>query len=211
MVYDGVTRAAICLIFAIACSSKSEAPRAEPPPAGARAAGSAGAGDRAVEATADPAAETRVDRDPAGPPPARTAAPRAARPIDIVLRSSPPGATAAVDGVPIGPTPTYWSGDANGREHEFTFVLPGYAFARYRFVPITSGVVHARLEVLADDNDAGVPAEMMRFVPDAAPDPAPRAPEPRAPGPRAPGPPEGAPPSEALAPADAAPSAGPQP
>jgi hypothetical protein len=96
---------------------------------------------------------------------------RASRPIDIVLRSSPPGATAAVDGVPIGSTPTYWSGEANGREHEFTFVLPGYAFARYRFVPITSGIVHARLDVLTDDVDAGVPPEMMRTPDGPAPDP----------------------------------------
>jgi hypothetical protein len=166
VVYDGVARAAICLIFAVACSNKSEAPRAAPPPEAARAEGSAS--DRAVEATSDPGAGTRVEREAAGQPPARQV-PAHARPIDIVLRSSPPGATAAVDGVPVGPTPTYWSGEANGREHEFTFVLPGYAFARYRFVPITSGVVHARLEVLADDTDAGVPAEMMRVVPSAAP------------------------------------------
>ena len=160
-------------MFALACSSKSEPPRAEPPPEGTRSegSGSGDSGDHASAATGDPTAGVRTDRQPAGPGPVRAPAARAARPIDIVLRSSPPGATAAVDGVPIGPTPTYWSGDANGREHEFTFVLPGYAFARYRFVPITSGIVHARLDVLTDDVDAGVPPEMMRTPDGPAPDP----------------------------------------
>lgn len=185
VVYDGVSRAASCLIFALACSSKSEPPRAEPP---AEAAHTEAPGDRTVEASGEPGAGGRVDREATGQPPARPAAARS-RPIDIVLRSSPPGATAAVDGAPIGPTPTYWAGDANGREHEFTFVLPGYAFARYRFVPITSGIVHARLEVLAEDTDAGVPAEMMRVVPGAAPEvPQPRPAPPAAPvAPAAPG------------------------
>jgi hypothetical protein len=165
------------LIFALACSSKSEPPRVEPP---AEVAHSEAPGDRAAAPSGEPSAGGRVDREATEQPPARPAAGRS-RPIDIVLRSSPPGATAAVDGVPIGPTPTYWSGDANGREHEFTFVLPGYAFARYRFVPITSGIVHARLEVLAEDTDAGVPAEMMRVVPGTAPD----VPQPRPLGPAA--------------------------
>jgi hypothetical protein len=156
---------AALVALALACSSKSEPPRAEPPPGEPPRAEPATA-DRSVAPAADPSAPPRVDRDPA--PPAERPAQARTRPIDIVLRSSPPGATAAVDGVPIGPTPTYWSGDANGREHEFTFVLPGYAFARYRFVPITSGIVHARLEVLTDDTDAGVPPEMMR-APEAAP------------------------------------------
>ena len=206
MLYDGVIRApvAIALTFALACSSKSEPPRPGPPPEPARAEGS-GTGERAVEATADPAADVRPDRPVAGPGPARSTAGRPARPIDIVLRSSPPGATAAVDGVPIGPTPTYWSGDANGREHEFTFVMPGYAFARYRFVPITSGVVHARLEVLTDDVDAGVPPEMMPSSPGAPPAPNASPPAPNA----APPAPSAAPSSPNPAPAapDATPSA----
>jgi hypothetical protein len=191
VLYDHVLRApaAIALTFSLACSSKPDAPRAEPPAAGSHPEGS-GAGERAVEEAGEPGTSPRPDRPTAGPAPARPAQGRAARPIDIVLRSSPSGATAAVDGVPIGPTPTYWSGDANGREREFTFVLPGYAFARYRFVPITSGVVHARLEVLTADTDAGVPPEpeMMR-VPDAVP------PEPRPRTPAATAPPTAAPPS----------------
>jgi hypothetical protein len=88
--------------------------------------------------------------------PATAAPPHApARPIDITLRSSPPGARATVDGVPIGATPTFWTGDANGKEHEFTFVLDGrqangqrYSVARYRFVPVTSGIIHVKLEPL---------------------------------------------------------------
>jgi len=85
---------------------------------------------------------------------------RAQRPIDLTLRSTPPGAIAAIDGVPIGATPTYWAGDANGRVHEFTFVSPHYSVARYRFVPVTSGILFARLDSIAGEeppNDAGVP------------------------------------------------------
>jgi hypothetical protein len=177
VLYDPVLRApvAIALSFALACSSKPDAPRAEPPPEGSHREASS-ADDRAVAEAGEPGTSPRPDRPAAGAAPARPTQGRPTRPIDIVLRSSPPGATAAVDGVPIGPTPAYWSGDANGREREFTFVLPGYAFARYRFVPITSGVVHARLEILAADTPAGVPPEMMR-APDApAPELRPRAP-----------------------------------
>jgi hypothetical protein len=85
--------------------------------------------------------------------------PHAAHPIQVTLRSSPPGAMAAVDGTAVGTTPAYWAGDADGREHEFTFDLRGYALARYRFVPITSGVIHARLDPIAEETDAGVSAE----------------------------------------------------
>jgi hypothetical protein len=81
--------------------------------------------------------------------------PRRSRPIEIVLRSTPPGAMAAVDGVAIGPTPTLWEGTADGRAREFTFVLPGHAIARYRFVPTQSGVVHGSLSVLKSPTDAG--------------------------------------------------------
>ena len=88
--------------------------------------------------------------------PRRTPRNRPGHPIDVILRSTPQRAEAAVDGVPLGPTPAYWNGIADGHEHEFTFVLPGHAVARYRFVPITSGVIHARLEPISDDQaDAG--------------------------------------------------------
>jgi hypothetical protein len=99
------------------------------------------------------------------PPPAN----RPGRPIDVILRSTPQLAQAAVDGVPLGPTPAYWSGMADGHEHEFTFVLPGHAVARYRFVPITSGVIHARLDPIGDDQtDAGV-ADPPPGIPELAP------------------------------------------
>jgi hypothetical protein len=46
---------------------------------------------------------------------------------------------------------------------------PGHATARYEFIPITSGVVHARLETLGEGvRDAGLPVEPT-FTPDAAP------------------------------------------
>ena len=121
---------------------KSEPPRPAPAPAPA-------APEHAVPAHPD---ETpRVA--PANPNP------RAVHPIAVTLRSTPPGATAAVDGTPVGPTPAYWGGDADGHEHEFTFELRGYALARYRFVPVTSGVVHARLDPIAEETDAGVSPE----------------------------------------------------
>jgi hypothetical protein len=74
------------------------------------------------------------------------------RPVDIMLRSSPNGALAAVDGVPIGVTPVTWFGETFGVDVEFTFRKQGYATATYRFVPVQSGVVHARLDAALDPN-----------------------------------------------------------
>src|SRR6184192_91477 len=68
-----------------------------------------------------------------------------ARDIEITLRSSPPGARVSVDGTTLGNTPAFCNCKADGREHEFLFQLPGHAIARYRFVPVSSGVLHARL------------------------------------------------------------------
>jgi hypothetical protein len=156
-----VHRAAICLGFMSACSRQADPPRPQAMTESMTGPGAArygGASEmRAPAPVPDTPGEPSSDsRAEPSPPRSRPAAPHAAHPIEIVLRSSPPGATAAVDGVPSGPTPTYWAGDADGREHEFTFVLSGYASARYRFVPITSGVVHARLEAVTDEADAGV-------------------------------------------------------
>lgn len=81
---------------------------------------------------------------------------RERRPIDVTLRSSPPGANVAVDGTSVGIAPAFWSGMADGREHEFVFSLPKHAIARYRFVPVSSGVIHARLEPINDERDAGI-------------------------------------------------------
>jgi hypothetical protein len=111
-----------------------------------------------------------LDGDPRNPRPAPARFKnRPARPIDVMLKSEPPNAIAAVDGVQLGPTPAYWYGDSDGREHEFTFVLPGHAVARYRFVPIQSGTVHARLvPIITQDVDGGVP---VMTPPTFAPDP----------------------------------------
>jgi hypothetical protein len=95
----------------------------------------------------DPTVEYAVDREPSR---------HKGRALELLLRSTPPGAVAAVDGEAIGPTPTLWAGESDGRAREFTFVLPGYATARYRFVPTHPGVVHGTLERLKlDDLDAG--------------------------------------------------------
>ncbi|MBZ0234064.1 MAG: PEGA domain-containing protein, partial [Deltaproteobacteria bacterium] len=75
----------------------------------------------------------------------------------LLLRSTPAGALAAVDGVILGRTPVLWEGALDGQSHEFTFAMAGHALARYRFVPVTSGVVHGTLVKLTDDRDAGVP------------------------------------------------------
>lgn len=105
----------------------------------------------------DPSAVMHLDEDVSGrpvtPPPAPN---RPGRPIDVTLRSSPPGARVSVDGQPLGNTPAYWNGMADGREHEFLFTLPRHAIARYRFVPVASGVIHARLDPILEDVDAGV-------------------------------------------------------
>jgi hypothetical protein len=83
-----------------------------------------------------------------------------ARRLEITLRSTPSRARVMVDGEPVGQTPAYWEGEADGQPREFTFVLPGYEMARYRFVPTRSGIVHATLERIpgAVPADAGPPA-----------------------------------------------------
>jgi len=110
---------------------------------------------------------------------------RPARPIDVMLKSEPRGALAAVDGRVIGATPTFWAGESDGFEHEFTFSLAGHAFARYRFVPITSGVLHVTLQPVATEpSDGGLEP---LIAPTFAPDPAAVSPEGVPPGPLAPG------------------------
>jgi hypothetical protein len=106
----------------------------------------------------DPDVEYEVPRRPD-----RT---RKGRPIEIVLRSSPPGAVAAVDGVALGPTPSLWEGVADGSAREFTFVLPGYAIARYRFVPTHGGIVHGTLEAIKPEEKRLPPGH--RPAPEAA-------------------------------------------
>ena len=89
---------------------------------------------------------------------------RPGHPIDVTLRSTPPGAQVAVDGTVIGTTPAYWAGTADGSEHEFVFTMHGYAIARYRFVPVASGVIHGHLDPIREETDAGAgapPPEVM--------------------------------------------------
>jgi hypothetical protein len=123
----------------------------------------------------DPLTGLGLDDDDDG---GRRERPRQRRRLEITLRSTPSGALAAVDGAVIGRTPTLWEGEFTGREREFTFVLPGYSIARYRFAPITSGVVHGRLEKMGD-GDAGVPEIPQPDV--ARPEPPPRPAPPAAP------------------------------
>ena len=156
--------AALALLIA-ACSE----PSAPPPPAPAVPMDAAVDGITAI-GTYDPNAR-HLDEGGTGKVPPKQKSNRPARPVDITLKTTPVGAEARVDGVLIGLTPTFWFGESDGREHEFTFTRRGYATGRYRFVPIQSGVVHAQLEPVAEDNpDAGIKPQFAPvFAPDAAP------------------------------------------
>jgi hypothetical protein len=117
-----------------------------------------------ADATASPprvAADLHFDDYGSGAPGSRQ--PRASGregELELLLRSTPPGAVAAVDGRRVGATPVLWRTGRSGRSSEFTFVLPGYAMARYRFVPTRSGIVHGTLKKLAEPMvDAGPAAD----------------------------------------------------
>ncbi|HTE55548.1 MAG TPA: hypothetical protein VK698_32060 [Kofleriaceae bacterium] len=131
-------------------------PPASSPASSSTASPAAGAAGTAAESAPpgfhldDPDVEYDVPRRPTRG--------RKGRPIEVVLRSSPPGAVAAVDGVTLGPTPSIWEGFADGTAREFTFVLPGYAIARYRFVPTQGGTVHGTLEPIKTEGEIPVPA-----------------------------------------------------
>jgi hypothetical protein len=147
----------LALTTLVACSSKKqeEPEKSEPAPLGTLVRGDAGV--TAVVTGVDPAT-LHMDDNVAPPPVQAPAQPsRPGRPIDVTLRSTPPGAQVAVDGTVIGNTPSFWSGMADGREHEFVFTMRGYAIARYRFVPVASGVIHGRLDAIHEETDAGVP------------------------------------------------------
>ncbi len=108
-----------------------------------------------------------LDEDPSTSVGVRPAARRATRPIEIVLRSSPNGARVFVDGEDRGITPMLWQGDTG--EHAFTFVKKDHAMARYRFWAITSGIVHARLEPVAEEIKSGTPPPELVSPPLSAP------------------------------------------
>lgn len=114
----------------------------------------AGVANPGPTVTFDPTA-AHLDEDPSTTTGVRPAARRAARQIEIVLRSSPNGARVFVDGEDRGITPMLWQGETG--EHMFTFVKKDHAMARYRFWAITSGIVHARLEPVAEEIKTGAP------------------------------------------------------
>ncbi|HEY5945838.1 MAG TPA: PEGA domain-containing protein [Kofleriaceae bacterium] len=149
----------LVLTTLLACSSKKKdesPPPAQDPVVGTLVHGDAGI--TAVVTNVDPSG-MHMDDDVTAPPVNPQPQPsRPGRPIDVTLRSSPPGAQVAVDGSVLGNTPAFWSGMADGREHEFVFTMRGYAIARYRFVPVASGVIHGRLDLIHEENDAGVQA-----------------------------------------------------
>jgi hypothetical protein len=157
------------LLVVVACSEKSAPPA--PAPADPPKAAPADAARPGVTSITgfDPNSGMHLDDDVGTRPVPPPRPSRAPHPIEITLRSSPGGAQAAVDGQPVGNTPAFWAGDADGREHTFTFVSRGYAAAIYRFVPVASGVIHARLEPITDENsDAGVPPPELVQPPPAA-------------------------------------------
>lgn len=145
------------LLFTGACSDDGGSPPAKTlPPIVVLVPSDAGTTAVAVPPGTDPSAVHFDDHGtfrPVQQPPLPS---RERRAIDVTLRSSPPGARVAVDGTAVGVTPAFWSGYADGREHEFVFTVPGHAIARYRFVPVSSGVIHARLDPIAEERDAGV-------------------------------------------------------
>lgn len=150
-----------------------------PPPAVADTIAPAPDAGAATPPTYDPSGAYQLDPD-VGPParPSGRAASRDRRIIQLLLRSTPNGALAAVDGQQLGPTPVLWDGEADGAPHEFTFRLPGHALARYRFIPITGGIVHGSLpripdDLLRPDPPAPSPAPAVRPAPRPTPPPPP--------------------------------------
>jgi hypothetical protein len=150
--------------LAPACKDDAEpaAPTAAPPPAPAPQAPALDAAPPPDGITAiggfDPSSGLHLDEDTPGARRGGVASVHTHRTLEIILRSTPSGATVAVDGVVVGQTPGYWEGEFTGREREFTFVMPGYAMARYRFVPTSNGVVHGRLVKIVADQSARAPA-----------------------------------------------------
>jgi hypothetical protein len=141
-----------------ACNGAEPAPTAPPPPVTAIVDAAPPPDGITAISGYDPSSHYHLDEDTPSSQHGGVATVHSHRILEILLRSTPSGATVAVDGVIIGDTPTYWEGEFTGREREFTFVMPGYAMARYRFVPTTSGVVHGRLTKIVVDPDAGAPA-----------------------------------------------------
>lgn len=162
--------AVLALATLVACSGKKDAePSTQPAEVGQLVRSDAGI--TAVVTAVDPN-DRHVDVDGIDRPVYTHPSTRGGRPIDITLRSSPPGAEVAVDGTVLGDTPAYWRGMADGKEHEFVFTMRGHAIARYRFVPVSSGVIHGRLDRIHEERDAGAgtpPPEVVPPQPPASP------------------------------------------
>jgi hypothetical protein len=165
-------------LWATAACSDSAKPKQEPDPKVPVRLDAGVAPQHPNGPLADPGADMHLDDDSGNRVVAPPAGNRAARDIEITLRSTPPGARVSVDGAPLGNTPAFCNCKADGREHEFLFQLPNHAIARYRFVPVTSGVLHARLDPIAEETDAGVPPpEVVPPQNPNGPQPAPLAPQ----------------------------------
>lgn len=169
LAWAGMLRACtiVLLTAAVACDGGGDsAPADSKPPAPAPVVSDAGvppADAAAAAATVPPAAgdfhldDPDIDYRRSPQRRGRTAVAEVPH-IHMILRSSPAGAVASVDGTVIGRTPAYWEGEANGQPREVTFVLPGHAMARYRFIPVTSGTIHGKLDKLRVElPDAGPP------------------------------------------------------
>ena len=137
----------VSVCTATACSSKATPSPAPPAPVVAQNTPDAYVPGITTIGTVDPTG-VHLDDDSVATAPVVRTAPRLARHLEVLLRSSPPGALAAVDGITVGTTPILWQGEFTGREREFTFALTGHRIARYRFVPLSNGVVQDRKSVV---------------------------------------------------------------
>jgi hypothetical protein len=144
--------ATLAVLLCGACADDAEKPKPVAPPAAAPI--DAGVVNAGPTVTFDPTS-AHLDDGPSTPTEVRPTARRATRPIEIVLRSTPNAARVFVDGEDRGITPMLWQGETG--EHVFTFVKKDHAMARYRFWAITSGIVHARLEPVAEEVKTGTP------------------------------------------------------
>ncbi|MEJ7596739.1 MAG: hypothetical protein WKG01_02415 [Kofleriaceae bacterium] len=157
-----MSRTAACALLIAAFSSSSA-----PPPAPAPAVDAGVVDGITTIGMHDPSSGRHLDEGGTGRVPPRPKINRPSRPIEITLKTQPQGADVRIDGVLIGQTPKFWFGESDGNEHEFTFTRSGYAIARFRFVPVQSGIIHAQLVAIGEDNpDAGINAQV--FPPDAS-------------------------------------------
>ena len=159
----------VAALLLAACADKSDT-RPTPDPAPPSVSADAGVGNARPSVTFDPSS-AHLDDGPNTAPGIRPPARRATRPIELVLRSTPNAARVFVDGEDRGVTPVLWQGETG--EHIFAFVKKDHAMARYRFWAITSGIVHARLEPVAEEIKPGAPLPSELVAPPLPPLPPP--------------------------------------